>query len=185
MVLPEPLGPRKPQTWPCGHGDVHVIDGRLSAEALGEAFHVDGEGLGHQSGRTSTGWPGWSCQAAGGAGLQLEDELFAAGLAEDDRRRVLFLAGDEADRRGHRPAAIAGDPDLLTQVNLGELAFGDKEADIGVGRRQDLDDRRGRRRPLAFAEVDVFDATFRIGDHAALRELIFGVGERAFHLLDL
>ena len=46
VVLPEPLGPRKPHTSPSRHRDIDMIDRDLAAEALGQPVHIDGEFVG-------------------------------------------------------------------------------------------------------------------------------------------
>ncbi len=48
VVLPLPLGPRKPQISPRADLQVDVIDGDAVAEPLGHAVHVDGEVFGHR-----------------------------------------------------------------------------------------------------------------------------------------
>ena len=49
VVLPLPLGPRKPQISPCADLQIDVIDGREVAEALGHSAHIDGEIVSHRS----------------------------------------------------------------------------------------------------------------------------------------
>ena len=41
VVLPLPLGPRKPQIWPRSTWMLTVIDHGALAEALGQILHVD------------------------------------------------------------------------------------------------------------------------------------------------
>ena len=43
VVLPLPLGPRKPKISPRAHLQIDVIDDGAVAEPLGHAAHVDGE----------------------------------------------------------------------------------------------------------------------------------------------
>ena len=51
VVLPLPLGPRKPQISPARTWSVEVVDDVLAAEALGQAADVDGEVGGHGAAR--------------------------------------------------------------------------------------------------------------------------------------
>ena len=77
VVLPLPLGPRKPQISPGPHLQVNVVDDRALAEALGHAAHVDGQvrrsSLRPEI-RTSTGWPGCSFAATAGSKRDLDHE---------------------------------------------------------------------------------------------------------------
>ena len=71
VVLPLPLGPRKPKISPVADLERDVVDDHALAEALGHAAHVDGElsrSVARVHGRsTSTGWPGCRRRATAGS----------------------------------------------------------------------------------------------------------------------
>ena len=68
VVLPEPLGPRKPTISPAATRKRDVVDGDDAVERLGEAGDVD-DVHGRLCGRsTSTIWPGCSRSATSWAG---------------------------------------------------------------------------------------------------------------------
>ena len=112
VVLPLPLAPRKPQISPLRDLQAQPVDHRCGAEALAQIVHVDDEAVIARIissaaplplaaiGRTATGWPGLISVACsrGGRASHHEDELGAARLAVDHRRRVFGLRRDEGDR---------------------------------------------------------------------------------------
>ena len=160
VVLPEPLGPRKPHTSPAGTAISTLLTASLLAEALGQAVHVDGvlvhvaergeRGV-HGSGVTSTGWPGLSLQAARGTRLELEDELLAIGDGEDHRRREFLLLRDEGDGgRQVLGAAVAADAHASDPSSHAENSFsGTKKRTNTFSRRQQRDHRRRGRNVFA------------------------------------
>src|SRR5665213_2070765 len=125
-------------------------------------------------------------QSAERACLQLEYKFFAIADAEDHWRRELFLLRDEGDGGVDvAGAAVAGDAHLLAKMDMRELRFGNEETHEDISRWQNGKDRRRRGYIFAIVEIDVFDATLRVCDHATLRELIVGVRERRFRLIFL
>ena len=72
VVLPLPLGPRKPQMRPRATCSVDVVDDGAAVVALGQPAHVDGQPVRHRgldaaARRTSIGWPGLQPAASSAA----------------------------------------------------------------------------------------------------------------------
>ena len=119
----------------------------------------------HGSNCTSTGWPGCSFAAVAGSKTRLdhEDELAAALLAVDDRRRVFRLRRNEAHLAGERLAhAIDEDPHAVARMDRADARLRHKGAHLDVRRRQQRHHRPARRDPFALPIE-------RVEDQAGLR----------------
>ena len=157
VVLPEPLGPRKPVIWPCFDLQRDVLDDAPVAEALVEPADVDREG--HGSGSTSTGRPGFSSVRIGRIGFDHEHQPVAAVAAEDDRRRELGLRADVADAGGEPArAAVAGKADRLARPVARDRFLGHEEAHLDLVVGDQADDGLVGRDPFAGLEIDLPNA---------------------------
>ena len=107
VVLPLPLGPRKPKIWPRSTWMRDMVDhgARRRSAWSGRCTSIDRR-RGHGASRTSTGWPGWSAMPSRRPGLDHEHQLARGCRAVDHRRRELGLGRDEARRcRSCRPGS--------------------------------------------------------------------------------
>ena len=185
VVLPLPLGPRKPKISPRRHLESRSWTTALVAEALVQPADVDGQRRrrGHRATWTSSGWPGWrDCSADERASTMNTSLLRLAGV--DDGRRVLGLGRDVAHLRLEGAgAAVATHAHRSADADGGQLRFRDEEADPERTLGEKREHRGAGRDHLAGAVVGVHHPAGRGRGGRPLLELPLGGGQRgAGHL---
>ena len=186
VVLPLPLGPRKPQisprcTWRSMWSTAVRSPNRLvmPRTSMARSFGITVEPQEHVDGLA-----GVELRGHGGVegDLDHEDELAAALAAVDDRRGELRAGRDEAARV---PASGSARPSTTTRTvspsrDRADARFGHEGPHLDVRRREQHDDGLARGDPLALAEERVLNEPGLGRGLALLGEVPFGLGQRSF-----
>ena len=166
VVLPEPLGPRKPQMRPCSIDEVEMIDDGARAVALHQVVDVDGQrhepasprGTERRHADRQAGRQRHLRRHRFGPRLDQEDQLGPRALRVDHRRRELGARRDVDDvglEIGR--AAVAGEAHLAAHARLRDVLLGHEETQLHARGRQQRHHRRARRHPFADIEEGVLD----------------------------
>src|SRR5579871_419885 len=143
VVLPEPFGPRKPQTSPSGTAMSTWSTATLAPKRLVSPFTsiARGAAIATLQRPDVDRLAGMDRRAAFGTCLHFVHEFFAVADAEDHRRGIFLLAGDEGDCCFHGLAAVAGNLHPIAQMHMRELRLRDEETDVHICRWQNGNDR--------------------------------------------
>src|SRR6185369_8731715 len=160
VVLPLPLGPRKPKISPSRTCNARSFTTCLSPKCLLMPLTSMTRGASMSPSRQAhidrqTGMERGGLLRRRG-GLDPEDQFLPTALAVNDRRRVFGLRGDEVDDCPNRGrAAIAARLHRLPHPDPGEGGFRYEETQSAPAIRQQAGNRRTERHPFPGAVVGI------------------------------